>query len=94
MRKLTASLCVLAMGVAAVSIAPARGHAQSNRPTVALLDLDEEPLVALGRSDAVDAAYAGHDDAIAALEQGTGGGQTQLIELIVGGGFLFDVDVA
>ena len=41
MRKLTASICMLAVGLAvAVGLAPARVHAQANRPTVALLDLE------------------------------------------------------
>ena len=41
MRKLTASMCMLAVGLAAaVLLAPARVHAQANRPTVALLDFD------------------------------------------------------
>jgi curli biogenesis system outer membrane secretion channel CsgG len=41
MRKLTASLCMLAAALAVATIlAPARAYAQANRPTVALLDLD------------------------------------------------------
>jgi len=41
MRKLTASMCMLAAVIAvATMLAPARVHAQANRPTVALLDLD------------------------------------------------------
>lgn len=41
MRKLTASMCVLAVGLAAaVVLAPARVQAQANRPTVALLDFE------------------------------------------------------
>jgi curli biogenesis system outer membrane secretion channel CsgG len=41
MRKLTASMCMLAAVIAvATMLAPARVHAQANRPTVALLDLE------------------------------------------------------
>src|SRR5262245_55969571 len=41
MRKLTASMCMLAAGLAvAVMLAAARIHAQVNRPTAALLDFD------------------------------------------------------
>jgi curli biogenesis system outer membrane secretion channel CsgG len=41
MRKLTASICTLAAVIAvATMLAPSRVHAQANRPTVALLDLD------------------------------------------------------
>jgi hypothetical protein len=34
------------------------------------------------------------DDAIAALEEALGGGEAQLVQLVVDGGVLFDVDVA
>src|SRR5262245_20599881 len=41
MRKLTASMCLIAASMAVtVMLAPARVDAQSNRPTVALLDLE------------------------------------------------------
>lgn len=41
MRKLTASMCMVAAGMAAiVMLAPTRVQAQAERPTVALLDLD------------------------------------------------------
>jgi curli biogenesis system outer membrane secretion channel CsgG len=41
MRKVTASFCMLAAGLAvALMLAPARIHAQANRPSVAVLDLD------------------------------------------------------
>ena len=37
---------------------------------------------------------AGDDDAIATLEQGTGGGQAELVDFFVNSGFLFDINVA
>src|SRR5262249_19164177 len=47
----------------------------------------------LGRADAVDAGDRRDDDHIAALEQRTRGAHTKLVELVVDGGFLVDVQV-
>ena len=61
---------------------------------LAFFEHHQHAVVGFRRADAVDAAYAGDDDAIAALEQRAGGGETQFIEFFVDGGFFFDVDVA
>jgi hypothetical protein len=50
--------------------------------------------VVLGRAQAVDARHAGHDDHVAAADQGAGGGQAQAVDLVVDRGVLLDVDVA
>src|ERR1039458_3583411 len=49
--------------------------------------------VGLGRSQAVDATDAGDDHAIAALEEALGGGEAELVQLVVDGGVLFDVPI-
>ena len=64
------------------------------RDLLALFEHQQHAVVRFGRAEAVDAAHAGDDDAVAALEQRLGGGQAQLVELVVDGGFFFDVDVA
>src|SRR5580704_2811109 len=58
------------------------------------LEEEQHPVIGFGRSQAVDAAYGGDDDTVAALEQRLGGRQPQLIELIVHRRFLLDVNVA
>ena len=64
------------------------------RDFLALLEHQEHSVIRFGRSQAVNATDAGDDHAIAAFEQGAGGREPQLIELVVDGGFFFDVDVA
>ena len=64
------------------------------RDVLALFEHQQHAVVSFGRAEAVNAADAGDDDAIAALEQRARGGEPQLVELVVDGGFLFDVDVA
>ena len=64
------------------------------RDLLALFEHQQHAVVGFGRTEAVDATDAGDDDAIAALEQRARGGEAQLVQLVVDGGFFFDVDVA
>ena len=50
--------------------------------------------VGTGGAEPEDAGDRGDDDAVSALDQVAGGGQAELIEVIVFGGVFFDVDVA
>ena len=47
----------------------------------------------VGLAQAVDAADRGHDDDVPPLQQGAGGAEPQTVDLVVGGGVLFDVGV-
>ena len=49
--------------------------------------------VALRRADAVDARHGGHDDHVAAREQGGGGGVAEAVDVVVDRGVLLDVGV-
>ncbi len=64
------------------------------RDLLALFEHQQHAVVGFGRAEAVDAADAGDDHAVAALEQRPRGGEAQLVQLVVDGGFFFDVDVA
>ena len=64
------------------------------RDLLAFFEHQQHAVVGFGRTEAVDAADAGDDDAVAALEQRAGGREAQLVQLVVDGGFFFDVDVA
>src|SRR6185437_891738 len=55
---------------------------------------EENAVVGLRASEAVDAGDGGDDDAVAALEEAARGGEPELVELLVDGGFLLDVEVA
>ena len=57
-------------------------------------EADHHRAVVFGRAEAVDAGDAGHDDHVAAADQGAGGGQPQPLDLLVDRGVLLDVDVA
>ncbi len=61
---------------------------------LSLLQEQQHAVIGFGRAQAVDAAYRGDDDAVAALEQRLGRRQPQLVELIVDRRFLLDVNVA
>ena len=61
---------------------------------LAPLQEQQHAVIGFRRAQAVDAADGGDDDAVAALEQRPGGGKTQLVELVIDGGFLLDVNVA
>ena len=64
------------------------------RDLLALFEHQQHAIVGLGRTESVNAAHAGDNDAIAPLEERFSSGEPELIELVVGGGFFFDVDVA
>ncbi len=64
------------------------------RDLLALFEHQEHAVVGFGRAQTVNAADAGDDHAIAAFEQRAGGRKPELIELVVDGGFFFDVDIA
>ena len=61
---------------------------------LALFEEQQHAVVGLWRAEAVDAADGADDDGVAAFEEGAGGGETELVELVVDGGFLLDVEVA
>ena len=54
----------------------------------------QHAVVGLRRAEAVDAAYRGDDDGVAAFEQRARRGEPQLVQLFVDGRFLLDVEVA
>ena len=54
---------------------------------------EQHPVVGFRRTDAVDAADAGHNDAIPPFEQGSGGRHAHLVDLVVDGGFFLDIGV-
>src|SRR5580704_3511354 len=58
-----------------------------------LFEQQQHAVVGLRRTQTVDAAYRGDDNGVAPLEQGTGGGKAQFIQLLVDGGFLLDVQI-
>src|SRR5208283_5084559 len=53
----------------------------------------QHAVIRFRRSQTVDAAHGGDDDAVPALEQRLRGRQPQLVELIVDGRFFLDIDV-
>ena len=55
---------------------------------------EKHAVVGFGRAEAVDAGDGGDDDAVAALEEGAGGREAELVEFFVDGGFFFDEEVA
>jgi hypothetical protein len=61
---------------------------------LSLLEEQHHAVISVGRAQAVDAAYRGDNDAVAAFEQRLGRGQPQLVELVIDGRFLLDIDVA
>ena len=64
------------------------------RDGVAFFEHEHHAVVGFGRADAVDAGDGGDDDDVAALEKRASGAHAQLVELVVDGGFFFDVGVA
>ena len=64
------------------------------RNVLPLFQHEQHAVVGLGRSQTVDATDARNDHAIAALEEALGGGKAQLVQFVIDGGVLFDVDVA
>ena len=71
-------------------------------PTSDILPLDllssleeqEHAIVGLRRTKAVDAGDGTHNDCVTSLKEGASCGETQLVELLVDGGFLLDEQVA
>ena len=61
---------------------------------LAFFEEEQHAVVGFGRAEAVDAGDGGDDDAVAAFEEGARGGEAELVELLVDGGFLLDVEVA
>ena len=55
---------------------------------------EQHSVIGFRRAQAIDAAHGGDDDAVAALEQRLGGRQAQLVEFVVDGRLLLDIDVA
>jgi hypothetical protein len=64
------------------------------RNLLPFLEHQQHAVVGFRRPQPVDAAHARHNHAVAPLEQRLGGREPQLVQLIVDGGFFFDVDVA
>ena len=42
----------------------------------------------------LDAGDGGDDDGVAAFEEGSGGGEAELVQLLVDGGLFFDIEIA
>ena len=60
---------------------------------LALAQHEQHPVIGLGRPQAVDAAHAADDDAVPALEQGSGRRMPQPVDIVVDQGLLLDVGV-
>ena len=58
-----------------------------------LLEHDEHAVVGFRRAETVDAGNGSDDDYVTALEKRACRAHAQLVELVVNGGFFFDVDV-
>src|SRR4029077_7528318 len=63
------------------------------RSVLTFFEHHEHAVIRLRRAEAVDARDRGHDDDVAALEERASGAHAQLVQLVVDGGFFFDVDV-
>src|SRR6266851_7984576 len=63
------------------------------RGVLAFFEHHEHAVIGFRRPEAVDAGHGGDDDDVAAFEERAGGAHAQLVELVVDGGFFFDVDV-
>ena len=63
------------------------------RDLLAGFEHDHHAEIRFGRAEAVDAGDGGDDDHVAALEERARGAHAQAVELVVDGGFLFDVGV-
>jgi len=61
---------------------------------LALFEQEQHAVVGLRRTQAVDATDRAHDDGVAALKERTRGREAQLVQLLVDGGFLLDIEVA
>ena len=63
------------------------------REVGACSEREEHLLVVFRRGETVDARHAGHDEDVAAGEQGAGGGEAEAFDLLVDRGIFFDVGV-
>ena len=77
-------------GVEEVDEASKEGFA---REVGACREREEHLLVVFRRGETVDARHAGHDEDVAAGEQGAGGGEAEALDLLVDRGIFFDVGV-
>ncbi len=59
-----------------------------------LFQQQQHAVIGLGRAQAVDAADRGDDDGVAPLKQRAGGGEPELVQFLIDGGFFLDVEVA
>ena len=64
------------------------------RDLLALFEHQQHAVIGFGRAEAVDATHARDNDAVPAFEKRTGSGEAELVQLVVDGGFFFDVDIA
>src|SRR5260370_32005109 len=62
--------------------------------TLAFFEEEQHAVVGFGRAEAVDAGDGTDDDGVAAFEETAGGGEAEVVQLFVGGGFFFDGEVA
>ena len=60
---------------------------------LAFFQEEQHAIVGFRRSQAVDAAHRSHNDAVAALKQGTRGGEAQLVQFVIDGGFFLDIHI-
>ncbi len=60
---------------------------------LAFFEEQHHAVIGFGRAEAVDAADRGDDQGVAALEQRARRREAQLVELVIDGGFFFDVEV-
>ena len=60
---------------------------------LAFFEHDQHAVIGFGGAHAVDAGDRGDDDDVAAFEQSAGGAHAELVELVVDGGFLVDVQI-
>src|ERR1700676_3506427 len=60
---------------------------------LAFFEHDQHAVIGFRRTEAVDAGYRSDDDDVAAFEERAGGAHAESVELVVYGGFFFDVDV-
>ena len=69
------------------------GEQLALRDLAALLEGEGHGRISFHRADAVDARHRGDDDDVVALEQRARGRMAHAVDLLVDGGFLFDVGV-
>ena len=60
---------------------------------LALLQEKQHAVIGFGRAQAINAAHRSHDQAVAPLKQRARGREPQLVQFIIDGGFLLDVEI-